>query len=125
MASPDDDDVELAAGLDDDALDELQELLWHGYVPERYRRSETEERNIHLAQINRLHARKRQPEPPQAPQRQEYVRFRCEGCGRRMWSPIDDETAEKEYRATFGEAATDDRLTLCERCFDEAMKGFH
>jgi hypothetical protein len=50
--------------------------------------------------------------------------FESDRCGRRMRSSANYAVAEVEYLATFGSKATEERLTLCPRCFD-AMMGRH
>jgi hypothetical protein len=107
----------------DDGLDEAQRLLWVGYAPvyerapeilPRYERPVPDFRDLLRPGWDRA------PEPhPRVPP---YERFRCDHCHRSFYSPIDDADAEDEYWHTFGvEAPLNERLTLCEGCYDKAM----
>jgi hypothetical protein len=121
--------------LDDEDLEELQEMLWRtGYLPEPYIRHDWYVWESALLDTRRYRPRKPKApaplkskfapgdEPKVVPQ---YSVFECDGCHQQFRSITDDLTAEVEYQETFGENATDDRLALCEGCYNRMMQDYH
>ena len=103
--------------FDNEDLENIQRILWRGYTPERYPR-----RDWYVY-----------PPMPSVPHRSpkkkpktvlQYSVFRCDGCERTFRSIIPEEQADKAYHETFGPAATEDRLALCEDCYNRAMEEF-
>jgi hypothetical protein len=129
----DDDD---AAGIDDDDLEELHELLWRGYVPAPHERMEWDAgtggdgqwhpwvspKELEKARQERAELYARYARGSQERQEPRYEEFQCDRCKRWCLSPIDDTDEVAEYIATFGEPPKDDSLTLCEPCFDIMLK---
>src|SRR5215471_6720373 len=105
-------------GLDDDDLDEIQELLWRGYVPERYPRHDWYVWQNVLVHPQQRKPRKPKPAPEPAPPKTvpQWSEFHCDGCHRWFRSITDEAEADAAYRETFGDKATDERLALCEGC---------
>ena len=144
-------DDEEIAGFDDEALEELQVLLWRGYVPEPYARKEWSiftggEGQWHTwispRQQAELEAKwqderrtawrpptpKPKPEPtgkthPWITPPPDYEQFQCAHCRRWFLAAIEMVDAHEEYFATFGPDAPVNPVALCEPCFDIAMKG--
>ena len=132
----------------DEELEDLQNLLWRGYQPEPYQRhdldlyspldhpiwrrhvtpaerkaAETEkaeryaERERELAQFRAgVRARERTVE--------QYSEFRCDECKRTFRSVSDAAEIDQDYWDRFGPAATQERLAVCENCFNELMRGY-
>lgn len=143
-------DSEEIAGIDDEALGDLQELLWRGYVPEPYKRMEwsiftggegwwrpwVSPRRQAKLQAERLaeyyRAQRLPPQPKPKPNGKkhpwitpppDYEQFQCAHCRRWFLAPIETVDAHEEYFATFGPDAPVNPVALCEPCFDIAMEG--
>jgi hypothetical protein len=126
--------------FDNEDLEEIQKLLWRGYVPERYPRHDwyvyppitgfyhppLKSMRKGWSEIKRKAPpkTKRRVVPKRKPRRivPQYSLFRCDSCKREFRSVIAEAEADAAYRETFGPKAPDERLAVCEECYDRMMK---
>ena len=105
--------------FDDDDLEDLQRILWRGYVPKPYPRHDWHVVAPGLSLPPPYRKPKKRPKTVL-----QYSVFRCDGCEQTFRSIIPEEEADKAYHETFGPAATEERLALCEDCYNRAMEEF-
>ena len=132
----------------DEELEELQNLLWRGYQPEPYQRHDLDvwspldrpiwRRHVTPTELKAAEAERaesyaeRERELAQfragvrARERtiQQYSEFRCDNCHKTFRSVSDEAEIDANYRETFGENATQERLAVCEKCYGWLMKGY-
>jgi hypothetical protein len=114
--------------FDDDDLEDIQRIVWRGYTPERYPRHDwyvypPGPSVPHMATATaKLMPKDLKPKPKKKVVLQ-YSQFRCDLCNRWFRSITDEAEAEADYHETFGPTASDERLALCEQCYNKAMRG--
>ena len=124
--------------FDDDDLEEIQRIVWQGYVPKPYPRHDwyvwppvigryhppmgmAKDKPFVVPRKTKLKDAVKALKKKVVPQ---YSTFKCDGCERTFRSVTDEEEADKAYRETFGPAATEERQALCEDCYDIVMEEF-
>jgi hypothetical protein len=138
----------------DEELEELQNLLWRGYQPEPYRRHDLDLYSPLDRPIWHWHVSPKELKAAEAERAERYAEqerqldewrtgvragrtgvekyrtveqwseFRCDNCRRKFRSVSDEAEIDADYRETFGENATQERLAVCEKCYDLLMKGY-
>ena len=137
-------------GFDDDELDEIQCILWKGYTPpafvsdtppnwlypaahgEQHRLLEPYDRPgwgaelLRIAEINaRTEAAMARALAGAAKPRMSwpagYSQFQCAHCRRWFLAPQTEEQTDAEFVATFGDVPKENRIALCEPCYDKAV----
>lgn len=116
--------------VDDDELGDVQALLWHGYAPPAFPRIPPDQREfIHNTLVDRRRydqRRYRAPRQPRQPQPTQGIwgkwhHFQCGRCKGSFMTLSSEEEIDAEFIAQFGEARREDRVAVCEPCYEILM----